>query len=77
MVNRTLLIAVVVTGSLSASIAGVMGWTLAGSRTCTGAIAPAQSLAPTGEHSSDRQTGDFFKSAAPPLAGGQEMRPRW
>jgi hypothetical protein len=72
MVNRTLIIAVVVTGSLSASIAGVMGWQLAGSRTCTGPIAPAQSPASNGKH-----PGDFFKSEAPPLAGGQEMRPRW
>ena len=72
MVNRTLLIAVVVTGSLSASIAGAIGWTLAGSRTCTRAIAPAQSPASNGQH-----PGDVFKSEAPPLAGGQEMRPRW
>ena len=72
MVNRTLLIAVVVTGSLSASIAGAIGWTLAGSRTCSAVIAPAQSPASNGQH-----PGDFFKSEAPPLAGGQEMRPRW
>ena len=72
MVNRTLLIAVVVTGSLSASIAGVMGWQIAGSQTCSGAIAPMQSPASNGQH-----PGDFFKSEAPPLAGGQEMRPRW
>lgn len=72
MVNRTLIIAIVATGSLSASIAGVMGWQLAGSRTCTEAIAPAQSPASTGKHQ-----GDFFKSEAPPFADGQEMRPRW
>lgn len=72
MVNRTLLIAVVATGSLSAWIAGAMGWQLAGSRTCSGVIAPAQSPASNGQH-----PGDVFKSSAPPLAGGQEMRPRW
>ena len=72
MVNRTLLIAVVLTSSLSASIAGAIGWHLAGSRACTEAIAPAQSPASNGQHPDD-----VFKSEAPPLVGGQEMRPRW
>lgn len=72
MVNRTLLFATLIAGLVSASIAGTISWKIASSRTCIGGNAPAQPAALTDERQSD-----FFKSVAPPLTGGQEMRPRW
>lgn len=72
MVNRTLLIATVIASLLSASIAGAIGWQIASSRFCSGGNTPAHPPAST-----DKRQSDFFKSTAPPLTGGQEMKPRW
>ncbi|WP_446728702.1 DUF2749 domain-containing protein [Pleomorphomonas sp. T1.2MG-36] len=72
MVNRTLFFTTMIASLLSASIAGAISWQVAGSRTCIEGNAPAQPTAST-----DRRQSDFFKSTAPPLTGGQEMRPRW
>ena len=72
MVNRTLLFAAVIACLISAAIAGAISWQIASSRTCIAGNAPTQPTAST-----DKQQSDFFKSTAPPLTGGQEMRPRW
>ena len=72
MVNRTLIYTTVIASLLSASIVGAISWQIASSRTCIEGNASAQPAALTDERQSD-----FFKSVAPPLTGGQEMRPRW
>lgn len=72
MVNRTLIYTTVIASLLSASIVGAISWQIASSRTC---IEGNASAPPTG--STDKRQSGFFKSKAPPLTGGQEMRPRW
>ena len=72
MVSRPVVIAVVLSAACSSMVTGTVGWLATRSATC---IEP--SLPSSADQERRKQVQDFFKSTAPPMTGGQQMRPRW
>lgn len=68
MVSRPVVIAVVLSAACSSMVTGTVGWLIMRSTTCTES---------TSDQEHRKQVQDFFKSTAPPMTGGQQMRPRW
>jgi hypothetical protein len=72
MVSRSVILAVVVSAAGSGVLTGVASWFVMRPIACLD-----QSQASSSDQTSRRQAEDFFKSTAPPMTGGQQMRPRW